>query len=331
MLCMRALSTALALTALALLAQLAPAGAALADEAGLERVHESAHFVFYGSDRTEHGMAKLLPVAEGRFERICAQVGACDLLDGKIEVYVTEDPQQFAHQLPQGSAMAEWAVGVAFPSQQRIILRAHGTAFFSLLETFDHELSHVMVHAAGGGQRLPVWFLEGMAIHQAGEGVVQRLESAQGAAVTGQLMSFDELARFPSEDAPKLALAYAQSGLFVRFLEREYGQPGFDRLFDGLRAGQAFPDAFRQAFGATRKELEGVFFSDLERSSSAAVILRDGSIIWVAMAALFVWVAVVTYRRRKKEIADMGVSEDIEAAWMQLESARDAGEPPTLH
>ncbi len=306
----------------------------LAGPADASLVRTTEHFRFHADARAHEAALRLADDAEARFTKVCRDISACDALPGPVDVFVTEDAESFAKAFPDDSPMAEWAVGVAFPAQRRIVLRAHGTAFFTLTETFDHEVSHVLVHAVARGGSLPRWFLEGVAIWQAGENVVERLASAQKAALTGQLMPLSSLSRgFPIQGAG-VELAYAQSALFVRWLEREHGSAAMHDLFARLSRGDAFEDAFEGAFRGDVLGLETLWRRDLEERSNLLIVMRDGTILWVTMALLFLWAAAVKLREKKLALADEVGEEDdevISAAWLALQRERDEGEGPTVH
>lgn len=293
---------------------------------------ETPHFRIYGPDTVARSIARVAEDAERRFGRVCRMIDACDALAGeKIDVYVAEDPEAFAQAFPHGSPLAEWAVGVAFPAERRMVLRAHGSQYFSLLETFDHEISHVLVHARAGGRRLPRWFLEGVAIWQEGEALMNRFEQAQRAALTSSLIPFDELDRGFPPSGPLVGLAYAQSALFVRWLVGRSGAGTVTLLIAKVREGVSFEGAFHEVYQEPFVDLAAEWKATLEASASPLVLLRDGNILWIAMALLFVWVAMVKMRDRRAAIEMMGEDEAVEEAWDDLQIDRSDGSPPTLH
>ncbi len=291
----------------------------------------TAHFQFHGTEITQGAINKIAPLAEDRYERLCRLIDACDALERRIDVYVAQDAESFASAFPDESPMAEWAVGVAFPRSYRIVLRAFGSALFSFNETFDHEVSHILIYAAAGGRPLPRWFVEGLAIWHADENVLARLESAQRAAMTDNLLSLQEMdRRFPNRGV-KVSLAYAQSALFVRYLARNFGQNAMARLVAQLRADRPFSAAFEHVFQGSPDELAERWKDSFSRSVSVWTVLRDGTILWVAMAFLFIWAYLVKRRERKLALGQMDDDEEAELAWTALENARSEGDDPTLH
>lgn len=312
------------LVTLALLAPLAPP----AEE---RPPIQTPHFRFHQTEGTAKQAARLARNAEAHYLRLCRQVHACDRSDRPIEVWVARDAEAFAQAFPDGSPMAEWAVGVTFLASRRVVLRAHGSALFTLDETFEHELSHVLLEDISPGERLPRWFFEGVAIWQAGEPVVDRLAAAHNAALTDNLIPFAEMNRgFPAQGA-RVGLAYAQSALFLRWLISRYGRLSMDRLFRTIADGQPFERAFLDAFQRPPAVLQREWRDGLKESSSVIFLLRDGEIFWVLMGVIFLWAAAVTYRRRHRAFQHMADVEEVEDVWEDLHQKRERGEGPTLH
>ncbi|MCB9728193.1 MAG: hypothetical protein H6744_09875 [Deltaproteobacteria bacterium] len=273
------------------------------------------HFRFHRVPGTENATRRLAASAEARYRVLCSMLDACDLdprllgPDAPVEVWLADDAERFAAVFPAGSAMGEWAVGVAFPPERRMVLRAHGSALFSLAETFDHELSHILLHAAVGAQPVPRWFTEGVAIWQAGEDVLDRLVPARRAALTRSLIPLEDLSRgFPAQGAP-LELAYAQSALFVHWLEREYGATALPRLARAMREGAPFEQAFDRAFGAPVATLEGQWLEGMEQNSPAIGLIADPEFLWGLTALLFLWAAALRMLRRRRALAAMSEDE----------------------
>ncbi|MGM0575805.1 MAG: peptidase MA family metallohydrolase [Myxococcota bacterium] len=302
---------------------LAP-GAAIAAERA--QAIETEHFRFHAAPGTHRNTARLAAGAEERFDRLCHMIGACDALDEPIEVWLAEDATGFARVFPDGSPMAEWAVGVAFPDEQRIVLRAHGSALFTLHETFDHEVSHVLVRAKVG-DHVPRWLSEGIAIWQAGEAVLQRLVDAQRAAVTDNLLPLEDLdRRFPAR-GKAVTLAYAQAALFVHWLEQEHGVGALPALLDHLGRGKDVHEAFEAAYGASLDGLEEEWREAIAHGSAGSTLLGDPNLMWSLMSLLFLWAAVITWRRRREQMRALAREEAREDAVVWT----DPDEAPTLH
>jgi hypothetical protein len=286
------------------------------------------HFSFHASEGTAGATRRLAEVAEARFDTLCAPIGACDLVDTPIDVWLAEDAEAFASAFPDGSPMSEWAVGVTFVGKNRVVLRAHGSALFSLLETFDHELSHVLLHKIAARDKIPRWFSEGVAIWQAGEAVVQRLASAQHASLTSNLIPLADLTdRFPRR-GPEVSLAYAQSSLFVRYLERQHGVDALPVLIAKLGAATSFDEAFQEVYGAPVVAVEALWAEELDQNTAWIALARDSNLLWGAMSILFVLTSWVKLRRRREALDAMEV---LEAEQRDARRAAAMAQAPVLH
>ena len=297
---------------------------------GMSATVTTKHFRFHDTDAAGTTVAKLIEGADSRVLRLCGMLDICGTTGDLIDVHVADDPVRFAKHFPAGNPMAERAVGVAFPHQGRIVLRSHGSAHFTLSETFDHEISHILIHRAAGQRHLPRWFLEGIAIWQAGEAVLAEMEKASGAAAQDDLIPFEELdRRFPNY-GKAVDLAYAQSALFVRWLYSRFGDKAFRVLLAGVAAGHGFDAAFMDAFGRTRQDLSTQWEGELQKQGSAMMFLRDGNFLWVLMAMLIVWAYVIKRRERKAAIEAMEGPEIDPGLWDSIEGFADE-DSRTLH
>jgi hypothetical protein len=290
------------------------------------------HFSFHLTEGSAGAARRLAEVAEHRYELLCVPIGACDAPQTPIDVWLAEDAEAFAAAFPDGSPMSEWAVGVTFVDKNRIVLRAHGSALFSLLETFDHELSHALVHAMVPRDRIPRWFSEGVAIWQSGEAVMKRLMEAQHAALTSNLLPLSSLVRsFPAQ-GPKVSLAYAQSALFLRYLERHFGIDALPTLMRKLKTSSSFDTAFMEVYGAPVSALEGLWAEELDEGSVWILLARDPNLLWGGMSLLFVLASWVKIRRRREALQELAKREAVEREVRRSQQAgADRVPEPVLH
>lgn len=269
----------------------------------------TTHFRFFGQPDVHSTLEKLATVAEERFQHLCRPIAACDRLTRPIDIWVADDADDFAAAFPDENPMSEWAAGVAFLGAQRVVLRAHGTALFSLMETFDHELAHILHHTFVKDRPLPRWYAEGLAIWQAGESVIERLDAAVKAAASGNLLTFDELTRhFPNEGS-RVAVGYAQSALFVRRLVRHHGVQPVVQLLQDVSQGGTFDEAFGRRFGKPPGELFEELSDALEDASNPFVFLYDGNFLWGTTTVLFLFVAWMKVRDRRRQMQRLAESE----------------------
>jgi hypothetical protein len=264
---------------------------ALADEI------RTPHFVFR-PDAGAVGLAqRLAEDAEGRRRYVLGLLGIDD--DRVIQVGVASDDDSMQAMAGTARPVHDRVAGLAISSRDLIVMSARGNEFFRARDTFVHELAHVYLDAAVAGRSVPRWFHEGFAMLVADERVEDRLMSALGAAATDAFLPLADLVdRFPDGEA-EVRLAYAQSMLFVRFLQRESGGTGIASLLATLRAGMPFDLAFVQVFGDVPEAAFERFRASLDRWDGLVVFLTSAAVLWVAILLLFLWV----YRRKRARAA----------------------------
>ncbi|HEX6245539.1 MAG TPA: peptidase MA family metallohydrolase, partial [Polyangiales bacterium] len=169
-----------------------------------------------------------------------------------VDVRVARGPREMARLAPVGAPPPDYAVGVAYPALGLVILSVvDPQSWFppNLDHVLTHELSHVLLHRAVGGRPLPLWFVEGFAVHQAGEQRLGRIQTLWEAAVLDDVLSSHELSHhFPSRPN-QVNLAYAESADLVEHLLRgERDRARLGELLIAVKAGQSFEQALLSAY-----------------------------------------------------------------------------------
>jgi hypothetical protein len=238
-------------------------------------------------------------------------------IDTELVVRVGRDPREMAALAPREAPPPGYAVGVAYPDSGIILLT------LSAPETWErpdidrvlvHELSHVAVHRAVDGQPLPRWFSEGLAIFQARENSIERIQTLWTNSVAGNvvpLASLDD--RFPR--APhRVNGAYAQSADIVRFLrEGEGGERDFRQLIRAIRQGMPFEEAVQDSYHEPLSSLELRWHESLEERFHALPLFASGTGLWSLIAGLLVFATMRNRRRKKRRLAEMEAQERAEA------------------
>ncbi len=277
----------------------------------------TTHFRFFGAPDVRGTLARLAEGAEPKFSLMCNRLRVCDKVRPPIDVWVAEDAFSFAEAFPEPSPMSEWAAGVTFLDAQRIVLRAHGTAVFTLQETFDHELAHVLTHVfsreghADGGARThwPRWFAEGLAIWLSGESPGERLDQALRAAGTGSLLEPERVIEdFPIEGSG-VSTAYAQAALAVRWLVRERGPEAVLAALGPLAAAPDFATTFEARFGISPEASVARGSEVVDTGASFFYLFWDGQLIWGLATVIFLLAAWWRLRERRAQMAALGAAE----------------------
>ncbi|MFW5966549.1 MAG: peptidase MA family metallohydrolase [Persicimonas sp.] len=265
---------------------------------------EEAGMVFHHVRRYEPGVELMVDRAPELLGRVEAGLGLEEM--PTIDVWVLPRVSDYFdyHQIEERPS--DWAVGLSFSDQHEIIV-AHGGERTSeqAMSTFAHELAHVAVDQARGGEPVPRWFNEGFAVMMAQQWDHERSERLAQAAAGDNLRSFDKLwDEFPAHQMSG-ALAYDQSFHFVRWLRAEYGEDLFARVNEQLGEDTSFREALESETGVGFDALEARWRESLTGSASFWSILRDDLTIFFGAALLFIVTYIVARRRRRRQLDAM--------------------------
>ncbi|GBE15822.1 MAG TPA: hypothetical protein ENH32_08440 [Proteobacteria bacterium] len=134
--------------------------------------------------------------------------------------------------------------------------------------TVRHEMVHALLHQAGG--ILPAWFQEGVAQKlgerpSAGKALEMKraLRNAMEGVFTPDLLSYGD--SFVSLPADERNLAYADSYLFIEYLEGKYGENMIPVIVSDLQQGLTLEEAMRAFTKKDISDLQADFIKDLQK------------------------------------------------------------------
>ena len=201
--------------------------------------------------------------------------------------------------------MTEWAAGIAIPRSSLILLKIDEKTRFTIHDVFKHEVSHIALGRAVDHKSLPLWFVEGVAVQQAGERLRERWLTTSRATLTENLLTLDSMdAGFPST-AAGVDMAYAESTAFIGYLIREYGWGHIRRVIALIRQGKTFHPAFLETFRAPLSTVEASFRRELETTASWWPILGDQGLFWGALSILAGLGLLFRWRKNQVDMANM--------------------------
>jgi hypothetical protein len=251
-------------------------------------------FMHYGRASGRDDLWAELP---GRMARIRGQLGPEVLTGG--EIHVVSDINRFFEERGDTARAPRWAQAVALPARRLVVLRLPDP---NVVRTLTHELSHLAVWEAAGGNHVPRWFLEGYAQLQAEEWGVQRSVTIGQAALLGNTLPFDELdTRFPPHSL-SAGLAYSQSFSLVRRLVDEYGDAAIREWLAGVRGGARWQDAFRQAFGVAPSIVFEEWRDSVRVWYGWIPAIVSVTTLWALLAGLAWWARGAVRRRRQTRL-----------------------------
>lgn len=250
--------------------------------------------------------------------------------DGVTEIRLGVGREEYEALALPGGTPPSWAVALAYPDANVMLVNAHSLSQGDGQQTVRHELVHVALGRLGKGW--PRWFQEGMATMVTGEQKfsVNQYATIARAVNTQRIFRFEDLAEgFP--DLPgDVEIAYAQSAAFVAWLHDRYGSAGFAALVDGVRGGEPFEMAYGKAFHTSLSQDEKVFYAELPGRYPLWPVVATGTTVWVVLAGM----VVVAYFRRKKKVAilraEQAAQEAAEDAAARILAAEEAARERAL-
>jgi peptidase MA superfamily protein len=233
-----------------------------------------------------------------------------------LYIRVARGPDQMASLAPVGRPPYDYAAAMAYPSVHLVLLsmQAPGTwEATDLTELLKHELAHLALDEAVAGRHVPLWFNEGLAMYESGEGRWQRWETLSYAALGDRLLPLSDLDKSFPRDTSGVSLAYAESADVVRFLARDADRARFGSLVQRVRAGVTFNRALEDAYSTDVRKLEYEWREDVRRHLRLLPLLTGGGMFGALTGALLMaaWV-----RRRRLAAAKL-------AQWAQEEAESD--------
>jgi hypothetical protein len=187
----------------------------------------------------------LLALAARTRREMAAELGVTDLRP--LAVYLCRDAASF--QRAAGRLPTKGQAGIALPQRGRIVVLAfRGGTPLPVTETVVHEVAHVVLADAAGGN-LPYWFHEGFALYQSHQLTLPEAFYLALAGVLGRLRPLSEIeTQFPYGTRMS-RLAYAQSLDAFSYLSSEIGPGGIGDVVRGVRRHGSFSLAFRTVYG----------------------------------------------------------------------------------
>jgi|GEM_PF-945921 len=231
----------------------------------------------------------------------------------KISVYLCPTETCFREKQPYPERVPPWAVGVAYPSLNRIVMKSPWGVKGQVVDPvqlFKHEFAHIALEQAlepvGGAPR---WLSEGFAMYQAKEWGLPEEEVLQEVALLDSFLPLSQLTRSFPADAATARIAYAQSLSLITYLMNEYGKEAFHRLIKNLGEGISPETALRRATGVELEVLEQNWRQALREKHSWIPIIASTTVLWFLATLIFIG-AYLSKRRRAQKLEEIWEEED---------------------
>jgi hypothetical protein len=271
-------------------------------------------FVFHYRSVDEKLVGYLGGFSQEVEERVAEDLGL-EALD-EIQVTIASTDDDFRSLQPPGEKAQSWAAGLAYPSQDRILMKSPrlllgGQPRYE--QVFLHEVAHIALDQAtrGGTSKagskgdvarsgspasgIPRWLHEGYAIHVAREWSPNREVLLTRAVLGGKLIPLGRLVSEFPEDKLRAQLAYAQSADLVHYLIRSYGNEAFRDFVIALGKGYRFGYASRTTLGEDFHALEEKWHKHLRTRYTWIPLLTSTGSLWFLASLVFL----AAYVRKK--------------------------------
>lgn len=221
-----------------------------------------------------------------------------------FEVILVEDRKHLNDLV--GKDMPNWIHAIATQTPMRIILLTPGSSSgtfdkYRFHGTLMHEFTHLYLYALGEnipGRGIPGWFHEGLAVAN-GHGMDRGFHRALARArLLGRLYRLEELITIYHTTPQFSEQAYGQAAMAVNIIAEHYGDNVIPKLFDGLRGGHTFNDAFRLATGEPMEAFDRYYLRVLERRYNLLVWIGERIYLLMPILVILAYFAKKWHGRR---------------------------------
>ena len=272
---------------------------------------ESTHFrVYFRGGTTNH--ASILQIAEefyAEMPRITRHIP-----DETIKIYVCDTQKAF--QASVHAPIQDWAVGCAFPLSRRIIIQNPtqiAVAKLQLAQVLRHEIAHVLFgqYTRKAVKGIPLWFVEGIAIHFSKEWVPGRHETLLKHVFSKSIMPLHELTRKFPDTQIGADLAYAQSQDALRWFVDVNGTEPLWAVIDRLHEGANLNTAFESVLGYNLTNFDTMWRESLSKRYHWVSFLSSSYVLWGSLAVLFLLGYLINWNRRRKRLNKLAQQEEV--------------------
>jgi hypothetical protein len=222
-----------------------------------------------------------------------------------------------------GMRLPDWIQAMALEYPPRVVILGPASkpwdpSVYQFEQTLLHELTHIYLYRLAprmGENDIPGWFHEGLAVSMAGGMDRGQHWAIIRARILNRLYSLEDLDQIHHSSAGLSELAYAQAVMAVRIMESKYGAGIYLDLFDHLRRGTPFPEAFRLAAGEDLLQFRLYYRDEIRRRYNVLVVLSDTHVLVILLPVLVI--AAYLVRRQRNRM--------IKARWQVEESSSDEG------
>jgi hypothetical protein len=221
-------------------------------------------------------------------------------LQKPINVIIASTAEEFQRSQPGGSRVPAWAIGVAYPQDNLIILlspavRQRGP--IDIIKTFQHEVLHIILgQAFKGKENIPRWLDEGLAMIAANEWNMARLSTMTFAVLGRKTIPMQQLTESFPWDPEQAHIAYCQSFYFISFLKGRFGSDLFKTFLQNYTIYKNFQRAIFDTYNVRWEEMEELWRDYLRLRFSWIPLITSSTTLWFLATLIFI----LGYLRKKR-------------------------------
>ena len=203
--------------------------------------------------------------------------------------------------MPVPRSVPDWIVGFALEPADIVIFpeRVLSYPYNSLESVFRHEVAHLALSARAGGQPIPRWFHEGLAVSvDAGWGVTGRLRLLL--EMTGDPATADLARLFAANTETMSAQAYGLSAALVADVQRRHGEGTPGDIAARVAAGVPFARAFELESGVTPDDAARLAWAGYRRWTMSGVGRDSEAATWGLILAIALGAFIARARKRAR-------------------------------
>ena len=208
---------------------------------------------------------------------------------------------------PRARQTPAWIVGRAFGSQDVVVFpeRVMSYPHNSLSSVVRHEIVHLALSARAGGQPLPRWFHEGVAVSvEARWGLSGSLRLLLAAAENPAVADLDRL--FDSDRQAETSQAYSLAAALIDDVRQRHGAAAPGAIARHVAGGTPFDRAFALETGETTDEAAARAWRAYRRWGQWVPVVTSPTSLWtlILLLAFVAFVARAYQRQRRRRLWD---------------------------
>ena len=225
-----------------------------------------------------------------------------------IRVVLAPDESDLAQRVPA------WVVGYAIGNTSTIVLlpdRVPNYPYDSLEGVLSHEIGHILTHRAAGGNEIPRWFDEGLAMKAARRWNFEERGRLVWAMVSRHPVSFEELNEWFVTDGSSARRAYVIAHALTLDILNQTSHDWPKKILAQVASGTPFRKAFAQTTFMTLEQAEQTFWKHHTLWNRWIPVVTSSGMVWLMITAL-VFYAARKQRTRTAAIQKRWEEEDLE-------------------